>query len=183
MKKASKTKVSRTYALALYDAALAGKVLKEVWADILKLRGLLEENPSFLTYLSSPLWSEKDKEDVLQKTAKLLKLNGETLNCLRIVCQNHRINGLPYMLEDFKHIYYQKNNIEEAVVETIQPLSAVQDKKLKEILEKILAKKVVIDYQINPAILGGLRIKCGSQMLDDSLSAKLNYLENLMKGK
>ena len=183
MKKASKTKLSRTYALALYDAAVAGKVLQKVWNDISKLQTLLKEKTSLLDYLSSPLWQEKDKEDVLKKTAKILKLDNETLNCLLIVNQNHRIDDLGFILDDFKRVYYQKNNIVEAVVETVQPLSQVQDKRLKATLKEILSKEVVIDYQINPAVLGGLRIKCGSEMFDDSLNAKLNYLEKLMKGK
>ena len=131
LKKTSKTKLARTYALALYDAAVAGKVLQQVWSDISKLQNLLKEQNSFLDYLSSPLWQEKDKEDILRKTAKILKLDNETLNCLLIINQNHRINDLSFVLEDFKRVYYQKNNIVEAIVETIQPLSQAQDKKLK----------------------------------------------------
>ena len=51
------------------------------------------------------------------------------------------------------------------------------------LLEKILGKQVEIDYVLNPKILGGLRVQCGSKMFDDSLASKLNYLENIMKGK
>ena len=50
-------------------------------------------------------------------------------------------------------------------------------------MEKILGKQVEIDYVLNPKILGGLRVQCGSKMFDNSLASKLNYLENVMKGK
>ena len=183
LKKTSKNKLARVYALALYDAAVEKEVLQKVWKDVCALQNLLKEDASLLVYLSSPLWEEKDKEDVLQKVAKVLKLDNETLNCLRIVSQNHRIGSLNLVLEDFKRVYYQRNNVVEAVVETVGPLSVEQDKKLKVALERILTKEVVVNYQINPSILGGLRIKCASEMFDDSLNAKLNYLEKLMKGK
>ena len=183
MKKISKAKLAKTYALALYEAAAERKSVEKIWNDVLKLQTFLKDDVSFSSYLSSPLWEEKDKEDVLKKTAQVLKLDEETLQCLQIVSENHRIVELPLILEYFKQIYYQKSNVAEVVVETIQPLSAVQNKKLSALLEKFFAKKVVIDYQINPSILGGLRLKCESEMIDDSLSAKLNYLENLMKGK
>ena len=58
-----------------------------------------------------------------------------------------------------------------------------QDAKLKKVIENLLGKKVLIDYVINPKILGGLRVQCGSKMFDNSLINKLNYLENIMKGK
>ena len=183
MKKISKAKLARTYALALYEVAADKRCLEKIWNDILKLQAFLKEDSAFSSYLSSPLWDEKDKQDVLKKTAQVLKLDEETLRCLQIVSANHRIVELPLIFECFKQVYYQKSNIAEVVVETIQPLSAVQNKKLSALLEKFFAKKVVIDYQINPSILGGLRLKCESEMIDDSLSAKLNYLENLMKGK
>ena len=183
MKKASKNKLARVYALALYDAAVGKNVLQKVWQDVSALQNLLKEDASLLVYLSSPLWEEKDKEEVLQKVAKILKLDNETLNCLRLISQNHRIDDLNLVLEDFRRVYYRKNNIVEAVVETVVPLSAAQDKKLKVALEEILTKEVFVNYQINPSILGGLRIKCDSEMFDDSLNAKLNYLEKLMKGK
>ena len=47
----------------------------------------------------------------------------------------------------------------------------------------MLGKQVVINYELNPKILGGLRVQCGSKMFDNSLASKLNYLENVMKGK
>ena len=58
-----------------------------------------------------------------------------------------------------------------------------KESKLSKVLESVLKQNVVIDYEINPSILGGLRIQCGSKMFDDCLASKLNYLENTMKGK
>ena len=68
-------------------------------------------------------------------------------------------------------------------LKTVKKLSSVQSSSLQKTLEKFFGKKVVIDYQIVPSILGGLRIRCGSKMIDGSLMSKLNYLENIMKGK
>ena len=62
-------------------------------------------------------------------------------------------------------------------------MSNAQNAKLIKIMEKKLGEKVVVDYVINPSILGGLRVQCDSKMYDNSLVNKLNYLENIMKGK
>lgn len=183
MKKSSKTKIARVYSAALYEAAVEKKCVAQVWEDAAKLQNLLKTDAEFEAYLASPLWDEKDKNDVLAKTAKILGLRQETLNCLEIVTANHRVGDLAMILDDFGKIYYLKNNIAEVDVDTVKKLSAAQDNNLKKVLAQIFAKEVVINYNINPSIIGGLRIQYGSKMFDDSLAAKLNYLENVMKGK
>lgn len=183
MKKTSKTKISKTYAMALYEAASGTKSIDKVLNDIEKLRTLLKEDASVCSYLSSPLWADADKKDVLAKSAKILHLSEETLACLDLVTENRRIAELMMILDDFVKIYYQKSGVAEVDVETVKKLTAKQDKSLTAVLEKLFAKKVVINYIVNPAVAGGLRVKYESKMFDDSLASKLNYLENVMKGK
>lgn len=183
VKKSSKTKIARVYASALYEVAEARKCTDKVLKEAAALRQTFVQNPDLETYLASPLYEEKDKEDVLKKTAKALNLSAETLSCLEVITQNHRIADLKAILEMYASVYYQKNNIAEVFVETVKNLSPAQDKKLGAVLQKLFGKQVVVSYQLNPALIGGLRVKNGSEMFDDSLANKLNHLENLMKGK
>ena len=183
MKKVSKTKIAHVYASALYEASLEKKSVEKVKEDVVKLQALLAENKDLSDYLENPLWSQKDKYEVLQKGAKLLKLNDETLNCLEVVVENGRISDLSLILSDFEKIYNCKNNVVKVSVETVKKLSTSQDNKLKKVMEKMLGKQVAVNYVINPKLLGGLRVQCGSKMFDNSLASKLNYLENVMKGK
>ena len=183
MKKVSKTKIAHVYATALYEASLENNSVGAVKEDVVKLQNLLTDNKDFSDYLENPLWSQQDKYDVLKKTAKLLNLKDETLSCLDVVVENGRISDLNLILNDFEKIYNTKNNVVKVNVETVKKLSASQNNKLKKVMEKMLGKQVVIDYELNPKILGGLRVQCGSKMFDSSLASKLNYLENVMKGK
>lgn len=183
MKKSSKTKIARVYSTALYEVAASSDSVDKICDDIIKLHSVIKEDINLISYLSNPLWSETDKFDVLKKTADILGLKKETLNCLKIIVENNRVSDLLLILDDFKNVYYKKHGIAEIVVETVKTLTSSQDARLKEVLEKIASKKVVVEYKINPLLLGGLRVQIGSEMFDDSLAHKLNYLENVMKGK
>jgi F-type H+-transporting ATPase subunit delta len=183
LKKVSKTKISHVYATALYEAAVESKSVEKVKNDVSELKKLLDESNDFGTYLENPLWSQNDKNDVLQKTAKMLNLSSETLSCLDVVVENGRVSDLALILSDFEKIYNRKNNVVKVDVETVKKLSVSQNNKLKKVMEKLLGKQVVLNYVINDKILGGLRVQCGSKMYDNSLVNKLNYLENIMKGK
>ncbi len=183
MKKDSKTKIAKTYALALFEAAKENKCVGKVYEDVDKLKALMKDNNEFSDYMENPLWGSDDKYDVLKKTAKVLNLKEETLNCLEVVVSNGRFAELSLILDGFQKIYYKDQGIIEVDVETVKGLSVSQDKKLKTVLSKLFAGNVVVNYMINPSILGGLRIRSGSKMFDDTLETKLNYLENMMKGK
>lgn len=183
MKKKSKTKVARVYSSALYEAALETGQVEKVWSDVAKLQNLMKTDADFGKFLTNPLWSENDKADVVAKTAKVLGLSNETLNCLKIVSENQKMAELSLILDEFGKLYYLKNNVVEVVVETAKKLSSAQDKKLQKVLENLLQSKIVMNYKINSTLLGGLRVQCGSKLYDDSLASKLNYLEKIMKGK
>ena len=182
MKKVSKTKIISTYASSLYLAAeqkaLEDRVLKETEL----LQGLLDEDKHIVGYLSNQVWDVDSKRSAVAEIAKKLKLCDEMKSCLDILAENRRMAELSGILKEFKHIYYRRHNIEEVEVLTVKALNAAQDKKLKTLLEKKLSKKVLLNYTIKPDLLGGLVVKYGSSMIDDSISGKLTRLEIIMKG-
>ena len=111
-----------------------------------------------------------------------MKFGKEITEWLNILAENSRMAELSGALDEFKHIYYRRHGVEEVEVLTVKALSAAQDKKLKTLLEKKLSKKVLINYTIKPELLGGLIVKYGSSMIDDSIAGKLTRLEIIMKG-
>lgn len=182
MKKNSKTKIASVYALALYEAAEEKKAVGKVYADIQILQKLIDEEKDFLKYFSNPLWKADSKKSALKEIASKIKISSETLGCLDIVADNGRFAELKLILESFIHLYCQKHDIAEVEVSSVKPLNSSQNEKLVAGLEKKIGKKVVARYVINPELLGGLRIRYGSNMIDDSVMGKLNRLEIMMKG-
>lgn len=182
MKKVSKSKIVSTYAQALYEGALENKAVAKVFADIEKLIPLLKEDNSIIKYLANPIWDVEAKKAAMKEVAIKVGLCTETLNCLDVIADNNRFAELLLILEGFRHLYYQKNDIIEVEVQTVKSFGSNQDKQLKDNLEKVLAKKVIVKYEIKPELLGGLIIKYGSSMIDDSIKGKLNRLELIMKG-
>lgn len=181
MKKVSKTTVAKNYAQALYDAAQSKGLADIVYHDCRKLSGTF--TASEIKTLNNPAWRESEKKETVREIAKALDLSEPTANFLELMAQNRRLNDFNDALEQFEHIYLKENGIMEINVECVQKLSAAQEKKLQQGLEKKLGQKTVIYYNINPEILGGLVVQYGSVRIDDSLSGKLNRLEQIMKGK
>lgn len=182
MKKNSKEKTARIYSEALYEAAENASKFDAVKKDAEFLADLCVQNKDLIKQSSSPLLSDVQQREIWQQVAAKAKFNEITTKCLDVLIENHRIDILQEVMNDFVHLYNQRKGIAEVRVETVKNLTAKQDEMLRKVLQKKLESDVVIEYVINPALLGGLRIQSGSKMFDGSLSYKLNCLENIMKG-
>ena len=53
--------------------------------------------------------------------------------------------------------------------------------RIKDALNAVTGKDVVIDVKLDPALIGGLVVKLGSRMVDSSLRTKLNMIKHAMK--
>ena len=182
MKKISKSKIISTYAFSLYQAAEQNSSVEKVLKDVEALRQVIAEDSQIVASLSNQIWTAESKRSAIEAIAKKMKFGKDLKSCLEVMADNSRLGELSGVLDEFKHIYYRQHNIEEVEVLTVKALSAAQDTKLKTILEKKLSKKVLITYTIKPELLGGLVVKYGSSMIDDSIAGKLTRLEIIMKG-
>ena len=63
-----------------------------------------------------------------------------------------------------------------------EPLTPAQLKDLKAALKSSLGREVALSTKVDSSILGGLIVKVGSRMMDNSLKTKLQNLKIAMKG-
>ena len=69
-----------------------------------------------------------------------------------------------------------------AKVTSAHPLSAEQLKTLAANLKTRVGRDVQIQATVDPAILGGLVVQLGSQLIDGSIRTRLNSFAQAMKG-
>jgi F-type H+-transporting ATPase subunit delta len=69
-----------------------------------------------------------------------------------------------------------------AQVTSARPLSAAETEELKHVLKSRLGREPKLEVTVDPSLLGGLRLKLGSRMIDSSLRTKLEGLRAAMKG-
>lgn len=182
MKKISNLKTAILYAQAMYEGAEKVGQIDALYADALNLNKVLLEKDNVFGKLDTPLWKYSQKEEVLQVVCEKSGFSQSMLNTLKLMAQNCRLNILGLTLQQFILLYNEKHNMAEVEVTTVIPLTEKQENMLKSKLENIFNKQIILHYIINPQIIGGLVIKCGTNFIDNSIKHKLNALEQLMKG-
>src|SRR3546814_13475981 len=105
-----------------------------------------------------------------------MKLDGTTANFLGVLAANRRLAQLPAIIRAFRALAAQHRGETTAEVASAHPLSGAQVDALKAALRQRLGRDVAVDLPVDPALLGGLKVRIGSQMIDSSIRTRLPSL-------
>lgn len=99
-------------------------------------------------------------------------------NFLRILRQNNQWNLSERILEKFSAIYDVENRIVSATITSTAPLDAETLKNIEQfVAKKYGAQKVNLENAIDARIRGGIILKVGNELLDASVSRRLQELK------
>jgi F-type H+-transporting ATPase subunit delta len=170
------------YATALFELARDERQLDAVAASLAALRRALGESDDLRALTTSPLISRQDALNGIAAAAAAMKLDPVTANFVGVLAQNRRLSQLPQVIRAFNLLAARHRGEITAEVVSARPLADDQVAALKANLKSRLGRDVAVDLSVDPAILGGLVVKVGSQMIDGSIRTKLNSLAQAMKG-
>ena len=170
------------YATALFALASEKNKVSGVESDLAKLRAALSESEELKALTTNPVLSRDDAKSAIAAVAKLMKLDALTANTLGVLAQNRRLDQIKAVSEAFALLAADSRNEVTAEVTTARALTAAQSKNLAAELKKRVGSDVAINAHIDPAILGGMTVQIGSQLIDNSIKTKLNSLATAMKG-
>jgi len=171
------SKIATPYARALYDFSVEQNIMHQVTADFQNLEVFLAKTPELTEYLSNPVVSVKQKEDILTKTLKS-QLNSETFK-LMVLVKRDRINLLSSVIIGYLELVYKTASVKMIEVSTAFPFTTLQKlnliKKLKELTN---AREIRLVVTVDSSLIGGFLIKTNSKVIDFTIK---NQLENLAK--
>ena len=170
------------YALAIFSLAVENNALQDVEADLGNMRTLLSDSADFNTLVSSPIVTRDEKQkgvEAVTKTAGFSKLTGDFLG---VLAANRRLDALESIIEAFEKLVADHRGEVNASVVSAAKLSSAQMKSLQKNLKSAIGRDVMIDQVVDDSLLGGLKVKVGSRMIDSSLKTKLDNLAITMKG-
>jgi F-type H+-transporting ATPase subunit delta len=170
------------YATALFELARDEKQIDAVGQSLATLRTALTESADLKELTTSPLLGRDQATRGILAAAGAMGLDPVTSRFLGVLGQNRRLAQLPNVIRAFNMLAAAHRGETTAEVTSAHPLTDDQVQALRQNLRARLGRDVAVDLTVNPAILGGLVVKIGSQMIDGSIRTKLNNLALAMKG-
>ena len=175
------TDVGARYAQALFDLALETGELGVVEADLKSIKTMLAESADLRTLLGSPTFTSEQRGAGVQAVADRAGLAATTRKFLGLLTANRRLAALSSVITSFQALSAKHRGVVSAQVVTAVPLSAEQTRGLASALRLSLGKDPEIETRVDPAILGGVKVRVGSRLFDASLKSKLDSLKFALK--
>ncbi|MEO7654491.1 MAG: F0F1 ATP synthase subunit delta [Sphingomicrobium sp.] len=170
------------YASALFDLARDERQIEAVASSLETLRSALADSKDLSALIASPLVGRADAGKAFAALSPKLGLDPITAKFLAVLARNGRKSQLMPVIRAFRRLAADHRGEVTAEVVTARPLGDDQLIKLKAQLRTRAGRDVAIDASVDPAILGGIVVKLGSQQIDASIRTKLNRLAQAMKG-
>lgn len=173
--------VGARYAQALFELADEAGVLGAVENDVKALKGMIADSGDLRHLLASPAFTAEDKGKALSAIADKAKFNEVTGNFVALLAKNGRAGALPAALRAFEALAAERRGTVAAEVTTAIKISVAQQKAIAAALKKAFGKDPEITTTVDPALLGGLKVKVGSKLFDASLKSRLDQLKFALK--
>ncbi len=169
------------YALALYALADEQGTVATIEGDLGRVSSAIAESADLAKLLHDPELSRDAATRAIAAVSGVLALDPLTAKFLGVLAGNRRLNRLTEVIAAFAAIAADARGEVTADVTTAHPLSNEQLAALTARLARREGRAVTLRTHIDPALLGGLVVQIGSQMIDGSIRTRLNSLAQAVK--
>jgi F-type H+-transporting ATPase subunit delta len=165
--------IARPYAEALFKAAAADLNAAAVWVEALQQ---VAEDPQLLQFSDNPNVTATQVFDVIAGVAQVA-LPEMAKNFLRTVIENGRLNALPEIASQFRTLKNAQSGSSDAVVYSAFAIDSAALAEVAVTLERRFARKLNVTVQLQPELIGGIRVVVGDEVLDSSVKARLEQMK------
>jgi F-type H+-transporting ATPase subunit delta len=171
----------KRYSKALFDLALEQDKIDKIKEDLQAVRDVVNKNPGFLETISAPTINKHKAQIIVKEIFAKFKISLITKNFLSVVAIHGRMIILHEIIEEYNNrVSLHLGELTAEIVSAIA-LDKKQTEAIALSLENSLNKKIRIKQTVNSKILGGLIVKLGSTMIDNSLASKLDRIKKISK--
>nr|WP_281502975.1 F0F1 ATP synthase subunit delta [Ancylobacter crimeensis] len=173
--------VAGRYANALFELAREAGAIDAVKADLDAFVALLAESDDLKRLVRSPVFTSEEQEKAIAALLAKAGISGLSGNFFKTVAANRRLFAVEAIIRGYNALVAAHKGEVVAEVAVAQPLSDAHAATLKGALDAMTGKDVRLDVSVDPSLLGGLKVKIGSRLVDASLRTKLNSIRTAMK--
>lgn len=167
--------IARPYAEAAFDVAAAANALPD-WSTLLDELAVIAANDDLREALADPRVTPPQQVELVLAAVKTAVSEAQR-NFLQVLAQNDRLGVLPAIAEQFEALRAAREGVADAEVESAFPLGEGEVSALVGALEKRFRRRIRPHVKIEPALIGGVRVTIGDEVIDSSVRGKLQTME------
>ena len=167
------------YAQALLRLCTEERCVDDVYRQVQAINAACENEAAFLQLIKHPEIHAEEKMSLL-KSIFDGKVSDNLLGFFHVAVSKGRGGEIPGFLERFITLVDESRGVTTAYVTTAEPLSAARVLAVKAALSNRLNKLVEIKTEVDPALIGGIRIDVDGQVFDSTVKRQMAELKSTL---
>ncbi len=165
--------LARPYAEALFEVAAKGDV-QSALQQIDALAAVAADD-QLRQFADSPKVTSQQVFDLIASVVST-PMSVALQNLLRTVIDNGRITVLPEIAAQFHALANAGAGVSDATVSSAFPIAPAQLPGVVAALERRFGRRLNVTVAVEPALIGGIRVVVGDEVMDTSVKARLEQM-------
>ena len=166
--------IATVYARSLFEVAKEHDVLDRVHDELGEFAEALSDDRTLQVFLFSPYFSSSEKRDGVRKIVS--DADERFVNFLELVAERHRMPVLFRIRRAFDALWADEHKLLPVTVTSAIELDENLVKEIGDRIQEQTGRKVELSSNVDPDVLGGLMVRVGNIVLDDTVRNKLERL-------
>jgi F-type H+-transporting ATPase subunit delta len=166
--------IATVYARSLFEVAREHDKLDVVREQLGQFADALNEDRELQVFFFSPYFSTQEKEEGLDKAVT----GAEPVfqNFLKLLIEKHRAPAVFRIRREFDRLWEEENQLLPVQVTSAIELDRKTVKSIGDRIREQTGRKVDLSAIVEPDILGGIIVRVGNNVIDASISSRLDQL-------
>lgn len=167
--------IPRRYAKALYDTALSRNEASALYGAMQTLAAAFVSEPTMGPTMANPFVTDADKERLVLAAVPEAKDIPLMADFLTLLCRNRRLDMVRAIANAYIDLYRQCNDIYKVTVQSAAPLEPEVRQRITDLIQNHIGKGTLeINFEVDPKLIGGFKVRLGNELLDASVATRLN---------
>lgn len=172
--------LAAAYAQALYELAEAGGQVQAVAAELEALAAAVERDRALAEFLASPAVDPDRRAASLERSLRG-RLCDLLVDALLVMNRHGRLGLLAAVAREYVlRMERAAGQVEVTVVTAVEPDDALRDR-IAQVAASLTGRRPLVEYRVDPEILGGLVLSVGDWRYDASLRRRLMVVRERLR--
>merc|ERR1740117_489321 len=139
---------------------------------------MMKESKEFKVMVETPGIVPDSKIKAIEAIGQKAGMDPSVINFMKVLVENKRMKLLAKMIDMFETFYNAEKGNVMCQVTSASELSAAQKGEVKTAMQARVEKgsTLILEYNVNAGIVGGLVVKIGEAVYDNSVQTRLDRL-------
>ena len=169
-----------SYSQALFELASENKLINDIEQQASSILKLINNSMDFKDLIKDPTNKIEDQLKIMNKISDKFNFNELLKKFFGFIISKRRFFYVEKILNDFINICSNFRGEIQAEISTAKKLNENEINNIKNELSVTFGSNIKLNHKYDSSLIGGLVIKIGSTMVDNSIKNKLQQLEKKM---